>query len=315
MTTTNSNDRSQLSIRPSAFRRQQTCAEVEYMIATRVTLSRKIKSLKRHADCHLAHCPKCQSPAAKTKRMLERRGRYDRSEAEQEAFEALRESGCVVCLTYPDREKFRNCLEGLHRSHEQQDGIALYTQDGGMTCVVTAESARFIKERMGEPRAEASLEADTLTGVLDRGYRGLRGWGAHSGAKIFEGKPRSLQSPNLSAPNELSLRVFSGGLDTEEGHRRKGYVLPWDAPKPQPTRPIIDDQPAAVVPSDKITDKDNPMIEQLLKQIAENTAVLPKMRADLARLVALEKRRDRMSREDYERERARAMARVSRWVN
>src|ERR1700722_19235308 len=96
-----------VSIRPSDMR-QPTCAEVDFTLIYKVSPSGKALGTKRHAACHRAHCKRCQTPEAKTQRMFERRGHWDRESAQDRATDQLNATGCTRYLSYArDPDKLR----------------------------------------------------------------------------------------------------------------------------------------------------------------------------------------------------------------
>jgi hypothetical protein len=222
------------SIRPKDI--SPTCADADFTLVTKRSISGKVLGFKRHAPCHRAHCKRCQTPEAKTRRMLENRGQYGprgRKEAEIRATQKLTSTGCTVHLRYrePDSKEVRSCLKALHRSHLQQDGAAFYTQDGGIDFCATPQSAQFIRERLGKPTEQGELKFDTVEQILDRGYKAFRGWGGHSRAKIFGVKPPTDQSlfPELYP---VSITEYNcRALDTDDRLRKRGFILPEDEPE------------------------------------------------------------------------------------
>ena len=248
--------RRQVSIKPRDI--HPTCADTDFTLVYRISASGKALGIKRHADCHRRDCKRCQTPGAKTARMLERRGWQDRQVAQMCATSQLEDTGCTVHLSYTgtDRKKLAGCLESLRRSHLGQNGVALYTQDGRVEFLVTPQSAQRIQKRLGKPVSVGGLTDATLGQILDHGYKASRGWGAHSGARIF-GKPRSLQSP----PPGVSIKEFScHHIDTDERLQARGIKLPGDdVLRSTP----IDDGPIDMVPSKK----EAHVIEDRLRQI------------------------------------------------
>lgn len=252
-------ERRQVSIKPRDI--HPTCADADFTLVYRISASGKALGIKRHADCHRRDCKRCQTAGAKTARALERRGWQNRQVAQICATSELESTGCTVHLSYtrPDQTKLAACLKSLRCSREQQDGVALYTQDGRVEFLVTPQSAQRIQERLGKPVSTGGLTDATLGEILDHGYKASRGWGRHSGAKIF-GKPRSVQSP---PPTGVSIKEFScQHIDTDERLRARGIKLPGDAPRRVP----IDDGPIDMVPSKKEEHVTEDRLRQILRE-------------------------------------------------
>jgi hypothetical protein len=188
--------------------------------------------------------------------MLEYRGwkGEDRKLAEQMATSNLREAACTQVLAYSNLkpEDVRGCLKGLHRSHEAQDGsICIYTHDGRPNFIVNAQSAQFIRERLGEPVEQGALDDATVGRILDRGYKAIRGWGiVHSHAGVVFGVHRSDQSP-LPSPRPVSLQTFSshslisrenfGKKMKADAQKKAAAVARAEASKPERHPPVAEE--------------------------------------------------------------------------
>ena len=255
-----------VSLRPSKFHhRPPNCSKVEYFLVTRRCVSGAAIRWKGGMQCHQPDCPRCQTPEAKATRMLERRGNWlPHDQAWAKAADQLQTTDCKLYLRYDGLEQkaMQSLLHGLRRSHRGQDGYVITTTDGGRHFFVTPESARFIRERWGSPAEECQTSLERVTAAIEGGYKAQRGWGVHSGAKIFSGMPRSVQSPlspaAWSADNPgppVSLKVFScNHQGSRETLKRQGICLPT-APtnRDRQTGSTIDDQAIAVFPLEKET--------------------------------------------------------------
>jgi hypothetical protein len=281
-----------VSLRPRDFVSRPTCAEIEYIIVVKVSVSGRPTSIRRYAQCHRAECARCSTPAAHEERMWERRGWRSNQigEARAAATQHLLASGCTQLLDYSNLapDKVAKCLAALQRSHAGQKGISISTADHGTSFLVTPKSAEFVRERLGEPVAQGQVGPTTLANIMERGYRRVRGWGAESGARFLGRKPRSLQSP-LSPTSPVSFREFiCGRCTTEEGHRREGRAIPDElmgrtsrktAAHARHTSFDIDDGASAVAPLKKETTTMNERQLELLERIARNTDPLPQLAA------------------------------------
>jgi hypothetical protein len=93
------------------------------------------------------------------------------------------------------QKQIQKLLKAAKRSHQDLDGYFI-TNDGGRHFFVTPDSARFLLERLGPAVEEGRTSSELIEAVMSGGYKAQRGWGVHSGARIFSGMPRSGQSPS-----------------------------------------------------------------------------------------------------------------------
>ena len=176
--------------------------------------------------------------------MLERRRNWlPQDEAWARVAAELHATDCGLYLRYDDdldQETMQKLLHGLRRSRHGLSGYEYTTADEGRHFFVTAESAQFIREKLGAPVVQGQTSAEQVTQVMEAGYKAQRGWGVHSGARIFSGMPRSVQSPPtppLSPPRftwsptnpgpPVSLREFScNHLGSRATLKQRGIMLP-----------------------------------------------------------------------------------------
>jgi len=131
--------------------------------------------------CHRLECPYCSTPVAHMERMFSDRGWRDPAGGLAHATSHLRDHGCVQRLDYqlsPEAaSRIRRDLQAARRSHVPQAGVVIATRDGRVSFLVTPQSAAFVRRRLGGPEYEGALTPATVSAIMARGYRWLRGFG------------------------------------------------------------------------------------------------------------------------------------------
>jgi hypothetical protein len=292
--------RKQPSIRPQDFTSKpvrKTCAEVDYTLVYRRSVTGKAVGYKHHADCHVPGCKRCGTPQAKTRQALERRGYRNedqRESAKDLAHFQLQTSGCTRYLRYGklNQKERQQMLHALRRSRTKLDGVALITQDGGTQFFGDPASAQFIEERLGKAAEAGELGKLTLDRVLDRGFKAVRRWGVHSVAKSFL-ESNEVYNPPTRHPRQVSITEFNcHHLDTEDNLRHRGLWFPGDRKK----HSIIDDESKPVVESKERGEVEMTTLQEMRQHLLDLKAGQQKILELLEQM-----RAGRITAEEFER--------------
>jgi hypothetical protein len=113
------------------------------------------------------------------------------------------------------QKQIQKLLKAAKRPHQDLDGY-LITNGGGRHFFVTPDSARFLLERLEPAVEEGRTSSELIEAVMSGGYKAQRGWGVHSGARIFSGMPRSGQSPLPPVHRAWSLATPGPPISLQE---------------------------------------------------------------------------------------------------